>query len=115
MPGHRANSPGFQPPDTPSDAVKFELFVKKRQVDQVATSLEQLMLLSESERLRWFSDSADHVAELLNSFVDDSMLALDGANLDQEALDLSLDLLNRLREVMMAINHILYDDHQLSS
>lgn len=96
-------------------AVKFDLYVKTREMKQLEQSLKHILLLPKSERQIWLQDHEELVNDLLESFVSDSTLALDGLQLDSEAMKLSVDFVTTLRDVMNTIRGILEDAQSLSS
>ena len=53
--------------------------------------------------------------ELLDSFVQDASLALDGLYLDKEAMKLSMDFVIHLRDAMNALNSIMRDTSKIKS
>jgi len=103
------------PQDAPAGAVKFGLYVKTREMKQLEESLKHILLLPKTEREVWLQDHEVLVNDLLESFVSDSTLALDGLQLDPEAMKLSVDFVTTLRDVMNTLRGILEDAHSLSS
>lgn len=96
-------------------AVKFNLFVKTHEIKQLDTSLRHVLLLPAKDRQIWLDEHEEFVNNLLDGFVNDSTLALDGLQLDTEALQLSIDFVTSLRDVMNTLRGILNDAHSLSS
>lgn len=103
------------PQDEQPGAVKFGLYVKTREMKQLEQSLKHILLLPKSEREVWLEDHEELVNELLESFVSDSTLALDGLQLDPEAMKLSVEFVTTLRDVMNTLRGILEDAQSLSS
>lgn len=97
------------------EEVKFGLFVKTHETRQIAQTLEHIMLLPPNKRIKWAEEYHDFLDDLLDSFLDDSMLAMDGLQLDQEALNLSAELVTTIREVMTTLQAILSDARTLES
>lgn len=88
-------------------SVKFDLYVKSREIQQISDSLKQLMLMSVEERQTWLDENEGMVAELMDSFMDDSVLAMDGLQLDKESMDLSVKLVTEMRNAMDMIHRML--------
>lgn len=99
----------------PPAAVKFSLYVKAHEIKQLDASLRQVLLMSNRDRQTWLNEHEEFVNELLETFVNDSTLALDGLQLDTEALQLSIDFVTNLRDVMNTLRGILNDAHSMSS
>jgi len=95
--------------------VKFSLYVKTHEIKQLDDSLRQVLLLSSQERQIWVGEHEGFVNELLETFVNDSNLALDGLQLDPEALQLSIDFVTSLRDVMNTLRGIIDDAQVLTS
>ncbi|HEX7018274.1 MAG TPA: hypothetical protein VF209_05205 [Patescibacteria group bacterium] len=104
------------PSDTVSpDEIKFGLFVKSHEVQQIINSLKEIMLLPSAERVKWVEEYQDILTDLLDSFMEDSVLAMDGLQLDSEGMDLSVELVANIREVMNSLQTILSDARVLES
>lgn len=99
---------------TPS-SVKFGLYVKTHEMRQLESSLKQILLLPKNQREEWLNDHEEYVNELLDGFVSDSTVALDGLQLDQEAMQLSVEFVTSLRDVMNTLRGILEDAKNLNS
>lgn len=99
---------------TPS-AVKFGLYVKTHEIRQLEHSLTQVMLLPKKDQMDWLEEHEVFVSNLLDSFVSDSTLALDGLQLDSEALQLSIEYVTVLRDVMNTIRSLFSDRTSLMS
>lgn len=101
-------------PSSPS-AVKFGLYVKTHEIKQLEESLRQVMLLPKKDQMAWLEEHETFVSNLLDSFVTDSTLALDGLQLDSEALQLSIEFVTVLRDVMNTIRSLFSDRTTLMS
>jgi hypothetical protein len=111
---HSAFSLVTDQPSNPA-AVKFGLYVKTHEIRQIEQSLRQIMLLPKTRQRKWLTDHEAHLSELLDSFVSDSTLALDGLQLDGEALELSIEFVTVLRDVMNTIRSLFSDRTNLTS
>lgn len=96
-------------------SVKFDLYVKSREIQQISNSLKRLMLLPAEQRQTWLDENEGMVAELMDSFMDDSVLAMDGLQLDKESMDLSVKLVTEMRNAMDMIHRMFSRDDAKSS
>ncbi|MDQ3008338.1 MAG: hypothetical protein M3Q81_01960 [bacterium] len=99
---------------TSPGSVTFDLFVKTHEIKQIDSTLRQITLMPKPERMDWIEDHQDLVNELLDSFLNDSALALDGLQLDDEALQLSIEFVTALRDTMNTLRSILHDAEKLT-
>jgi lipid II:glycine glycyltransferase (peptidoglycan interpeptide bridge formation enzyme) len=90
-----------------SAAVKFDLYVKNRELQQIAQSFRSIMLLPPKQRKKWTEQYQDLIEDLMDSFTDDSLLAMDGIQLDDESMDLSTELVSNLKTTMNIIQDML--------
>src|SRR3990167_4486913 len=87
-------------PDSETESIKFDLYVKAAEIKQIADSLENVVLLPEKKRKQWLESHEELIKDLMESFMDDSMLAMDGMYLDPEASKLSVELVSNMRNAM---------------
>ncbi len=102
-------------PSGNSAAVKFGLYVKTHEIKQIDQSLRHILLLPKKAQRQWLTDHEEYVTDLLDSFVSDSTLALDGLQLDGEALELSIEFVTVLRDVMNTIRGLFIEKDTISS
>jgi|GEM_PF-1062809 len=95
--------------------LKFGLFVKTQEIKQIDSSLRHILLLPKRDQRRWLEEHEEFVSDLLDNFVSDSTLALDGLQLDGEAMELSIEFVTVLRDVMNAIRSLFNDRNILKS
>lgn len=111
--------PGNIPFDVDDQAapstVKFGLFIKTREMDQLEQSLKHILLLPKAERDAWVLDHEEMMNDLIDSYMRNSALALDGLQLDSEATALSIEFVTKLRDVMNTLRGILDDAQNLTS
>jgi len=96
-------------------SVKFGLYVKTHEIKQLDSSLRQILLMPKLERQAWINEHEEVVNDLLDSFVSDSGMALEGLQLDSEALQLSIEFVTSLRDVMNTLRGIINESSTLSS
>lgn len=90
-----------------SQSIKFDLFVKVREVNQVYDILQKILLKSRTEQKRWARENHIIIEDMMDSFMNDSFLVLDGMQLDEESMQLSMDLMEKLRSTMSIIQDLL--------
>ncbi len=88
---------------------KFGLYLKAREVRQLAEVLQALSSRSKQERLDWLRENEPVVAELVNAFTDESIATLDGATMDRESMQLSVELMSDLRRALLMLDGLFYD------
>jgi lipid II:glycine glycyltransferase (peptidoglycan interpeptide bridge formation enzyme) len=106
-------NPDLDPVD--SEAIKFDLYVKNRELQQISESLRTIMLMPTKERKKWAEQYHDVIEDLMDSFADDSMLAMDGIQLDDESMDLSTELVTNLKSTMSMIQDMLAETNTARS
>lgn len=103
------NSIAFVPQSSSPASLKFSLYVKTQEIKQIAENLERVLLMPRQERVDWVQEHQEMVQELLDSFVNDSVMALDGLQLDPEAMKLSVDFITNLRDAINTVQGIMRD------
>lgn len=96
-------------PDLDPDAVKFDLYLRLREVKQIAQQLEKIAHKNQIERQVFVEENKIFLESLMNLMAQDSNLSLDGIRLDQEAATLSMQLARDIRQTLAMINHLFYD------
>lgn len=97
------------------DSVKLGLFVKNNQAQKLITEFERIRLLPTPQRQAWLDENESVLNHLLDTFAQDSLVALDGLGMDEETVSLSIELVTNLRDAMNTIQGVLYDDGRLKS
>jgi len=89
-----------------NDEIKFDLFVQSRKVQQISQTLDQYMLKPQAVDVKWLSRNQELVGRLMDNLFDDSMLVLDGAQLDKESIDLSMNLMTGIRKAVGLVEKV---------
>lgn len=97
------------------DDLKFNLFLRAREVGQIVSYLEKLMLKKKSERDLFVSENRSTIESLMKVFVQDSNLSIEGMQLDAEAAALSVQMAMDLRKSISLINALFYGVDGLKS
>lgn len=98
-----------------SASVKFELFLRSREMKQVVLYLEKAMLQQAKEREQFVMENKATVDSLMRVFMDNSNLSLEGMQLDDEAAQMSMQLAIDLRKSVSLINALFYEVNGLKS
>ncbi len=95
--------------------IKFNLFLRSREMKQVVAYLEKIMLKKRADQDLFVSENKASIESLMKIFVDNSNLSLEGMQLDQESAELSMQLATDLRKSISLINALFYGIDGLSS
>ncbi len=95
--------------------LKFNLYLRAREVRQIVVYLEKLMLKKKSERDLFVSENRNTIEALMKVFVQDSNLSIEGMQLDNEAAALSVQMATDLRQSISLINALFYGVDGLKS
>ncbi len=98
-----------QIPNATPEGMKFGLFIKAREVSQLAEVLQALSTKPKTQRLQWLRENEAVVAELVNTFTDESISTLEGATLDREMMGMSMEMMSNLRRVLLMLDGLFYD------
>lgn len=104
-----------QIPSSESDQVRFDLYRKEKEIREISEILKDLSTKTRDERRQWLQDNEDLVTELAEDFVDDSLYKLDGAQLDSETLELSVQVMTELRETLGLFQTVVSTNEELSA
>jgi len=88
--------------------LKFDLYLRSREVKQIVSYLEKVMLKQKSERELFVSENRVFIDSLMKTFVNDSNLTLEGMQMDQESAQMSMQLAMDLRKSISLINALFY-------
>lgn len=86
--------------------VKFDLYVQSRRVTQITQALEQVAFADQHSQSEWVIQYQVQINQLLNDLLEDSLLVLDGVQLDQESMHLSLELMADIRHALDMLEHL---------
>lgn len=100
---------------SPSDQVRFDLYRKEKEIREISHILKDLSTKGRDERRRWLQENEDLVTDLAENFVDDSLYKLDGAQLDSETLELSVQVMTKLRETLGLFQAVIGGDEELEA
>lgn len=95
--------------------VKFNLFVRSREMTEIMLHLEKIMLLSKDKREAFAREHRSDLESLMPKLVENSNLSIEGMQLDAEAAALSMQLAVNLRKSLSMINALFYGVEGLES
>lgn len=90
--------------------VKFDLYVQLRKVKQITHALDEALVSSREQEREWLAENQELIDSFLSELLDDSMLVLDGVQLDDESIDLSLNLMHDIRHTLDLMQQVVYDE-----
>jgi hypothetical protein len=88
--------------------LKFNLFLRSREMKEIALHLEKVMLKKKSDRDIFVSENKVFIDSLMKTFVDNSNLSIEGMQMDREAAALSMQMAMDLRKSISLINALFY-------
>lgn len=88
-----------------NEEIKFDLYVQSRRARQLHKTLTNIAYRAESEQ-DWLEANQDLVEGLLDQLLRDSLLALDGIEIDRESIDLSLELISNIKSAVSLIQNL---------
>jgi len=101
--------------DTVTSSTKFNLFLKTHEIREIQKVLSHVMLLPPKRRVNWVEENGEIIQAAFDSFIDDSNMVLDDMMIDDEALELSQQLITSLKNALSIVENILSEDQTLQS
>lgn len=89
------------------NAIKFDIYVKLRELKQIGEGFKQLSGLPETDRISWLTEHESFLSEMMDSFLNETMGTIDGVALDSETLELSVELVSTMRDTMNIMHHVM--------
>lgn len=96
--------------DLQDQETKFDLYVQSRKVKQITLALDHFSQHLTDERSSWLLEDREFVGQLVDELLDDSLLALDGIQLDSEGVELSVGLISEVRKALTIVEQIVDSD-----
>jgi len=94
-------------------SAKVQLFSRIHHVDGLIQQFERITLMTKSQRSAWVSENKKFLQNIFDHFVSDSFKILDGVELDEEGIQLSIEFVTKLRDVMNMVQNILFEGKRL--
>jgi hypothetical protein len=100
---------------TPTNSVKFSLYLKTHELKEISKLLENVLLLPEKKRKAWAKEHGEIINRAIDTFVQESNTTLSELTFDEETLALSKELIISLRDTVDMIHGILFESRKLTS
>ncbi len=91
--------------------VKFDLYLQSRKVKQITAALDKIYFSSQGKEFKWLKQNPNFINELVDQLLNDSLVVLDGINLDGESIELSMKLMNDIKQALGVVQQITQHDH----
>ncbi|HCR81737.1 MAG TPA: hypothetical protein DIV47_04695 [Candidatus Pacebacteria bacterium] len=98
-----------------NEQVRFELQRKEKEIREISRILQGLLMKSRDERRVWLQENEDLMINLAEEFVDESLYKLDGAQLDNETLELSVQVMTELRKTLGLFETVITGNEELEA
>lgn len=106
---------GLRLTDTVTNPTKFNLYLKTHEINEIQKVLRHVMLMPPKNRVDWVTENGEIIQAAFDSFIDDSNNVLDDMSLDDEALELSHELIISLKNTLAIVESILGNEPTLES
>lgn len=109
--------PGDGSPHNPQDSqeLRFELFLKTRQIKELSQMMASLRLMPKRERRSWLREHEGMLQDQIDTLLEEIMGAFDQRELDSEVLAESIECVTELKNLMNTLQDLLSSEHQLQS
>ncbi len=85
---------------------KFDLYVHSRRIKQITAALDKIILTAQNQETLQMIRNRDFIRELMDELLDDSILVLDGIQLDDETIDLSMKLMEDIKRALAVLQQM---------
>lgn len=92
--------------DLQDQETKFDLYVQSRKVKQIVSSLERFLSELQRTHPNWLANNQEFMTFLLDELLNDSLLVLDGMELDAEGIRMSLSLMSDIRQALSVVEQL---------
>jgi len=89
---------------------KFDLYVQSRKVKQIAHALDQFTRTTAVNDSKWLLADQNFISQLIDELLDDSLLVLDGVQLDSESVEMSVSLMSDIKRALSVVEQIADSD-----
>ena len=95
--------------------IKQELFVRTHYVEGLAREFEKVRLLPTRKKRLWIKENEQLLDGVLDGLVFDSDLAVDGVTLDEQAAEMSVDFVTKLKKTALLMKQIMRENDKLKN
>lgn len=82
-----------------AEQIKFDIYLKNRQVTELVKIMEDVLLWPKSARKKWVKKFSPHITDMLDDFLEETVITFDGVSLDQELITLFAEFTKNLQTV----------------
>ncbi|MFH2118215.1 MAG: hypothetical protein ABII10_00535 [Candidatus Paceibacterota bacterium] len=100
--------------DVLDEQVRFDLYRKEKEIREISQILKNLAIKGTAER-RWLRENEELATDLVEEFVEDSLYKLDGAQMNGETLELSVEVMSKLRETLGLFQAVITSGEELEA
>ena len=93
--------------ESESEQIKFDLYLKNRQVTEIAKIMEEVLMWPKSSRKKWVKKFSPHLSDMLDVFLDDAVSTFDGVALDRELMNLFAEFTENLKTVTKQVEGVI--------
>ena len=90
-----------------TENTRFHLFKKQRELSEINRVLGDLTAKAKKDDLDWLRENDELMVGLAESFIDDSLVGLEGSPLDGETMKLSLRVMSNLKETLNRFENLI--------
>lgn len=101
--------------DVLNEQVRFDLYRREQEIRQISQILRSLAAKGKNEPRRWLRENEDLMFDLAEDFVEDSLYKLDGAEMNHETLELSVQVMADLRQTLNLFQTVLSNEDELEA
>ncbi len=98
---------GLSQKNSENQETKFDLYVQSRRVRQITLALDAFIQNVSKTQPTWLIDNQDLVDGFLEELMNDSMLVLDGIELDAEGMELSVSLMSDIHRALSTVEQVI--------
>lgn len=92
--------------DTNGQQTKFDLYVQSRKVQQLTIALDKFVTSLSKSPSSWLVENQELVEQFLDDALAEAMLVLDGMQLDEEGVRLSISLMSDIRRALSVVEQM---------
>lgn len=93
-----------------SGSLKTDLFIRINHMDKMSVELRKVLALNLTARKKWSKQNGKFLRQVMDEFLQDSTIALEAVDGDDQAMSLSVEYVSKLRDVMSIITNLLDTD-----
>lgn len=101
--------------DSAVEQVQFDLFRRQHELKEISGILQTLTAKGQEEQKQWIRENEDIMVELAEEFIDESLHGLDGIQMDNETVRLSVEVMTQLRETLGLFQAIIAGEDELEA